>query len=152
MHDATPVTILEEIFPGDTNPYGTAFGGKILALMDRAAGLAASRWAHQHFVTASVDVIAFRAPVRQGAVAEIEARVVYTSRHTCGVRVDVSSLEKTSWERTSCCHGLVFLVAMGADGRPLDVPAYEPTDDAQRRDWQRAAEAHQRALQSRGTW
>jgi acyl-CoA hydrolase len=145
MDDRTPVILLEEIFPGDTNPYGTAFGGKILALIDRAAGLAASRYAHQHFVTASLDVIAFRAPVRQGEVAEVKARVVYTSRRTCGVRVEVSALDKTSWDRRSCCHGLVFMVAMGADGEPLPVPAFEPESETERQEWAEAAEAHLRA-------
>lgn len=145
MSDRDPVTLLEEIFPGDTNPYGTAFGGKILALMDRAAGLAASRYAHQHFVTASVDVISFRAPVRQGEVAEVTARVVYTSRRTCGVEVAVASLDKTSWKRRQCCHGLIFMVAMSPDGEPLPVPPLEPETDEERRAWAHAAEAHRRA-------
>ena len=38
-------------------------------------------------------------------------------------RVEVSALDKTSWERRTCCHGLVFMVAMSPDGEPLPVPA-----------------------------
>jgi len=33
-----PVTLAEEVFPGDTNAYGTLFGGRLMALMDKAAG------------------------------------------------------------------------------------------------------------------
>jgi len=147
--DASPVTLLEEVFPGDTNPYGTAFGGKILSLIDRGAGLAASRFAHLHFVTASVDAIEFRAPVRQGEIAEVVARVVYTTAHTCGVKVRVSAMDKTRWQRRPCCEGLVFMVAVGPDGRPLPVPCFEPTDDDQKMEWERAAEVHRRRLEAR---
>ena len=50
-----PVTLAEEVFPGDTNAYGTLFGGRLMALMDKAAGFSASKFAHREFVTVSVD-------------------------------------------------------------------------------------------------
>lgn len=145
--DRAPVVLLEEVFPGDTNPYGTAFGGMILALMDRAAGLAASRYAHQHFVTASLDAVDFHAPIRQGEIVEVVAEVVYTSRHTCGIRVEVSALDKTRWEQRPCCRGIMFMVAIGPDGAPLAVPPFEPSTAADRLRWEEAAEVHRRRLQ-----
>jgi acyl-CoA hydrolase len=147
--DRTPVALLEEVFPGDTNPYGTAFGGKILALMDRAAGLAASRYAHQHFVTASLDAVDFHAPIHQGEIAEVVAQVVYTSRHTCAIQVEVSALDGTRWERRPCCRGTMFMVAIGPDGSPRPVPPLEPASEAERRRWDEAAEVHRRRLERR---
>jgi len=145
------VVVYEEIFPSDTNPYGTAFGGKILALMDRAAGLAASRFARRHFVTASLDAMDFRSPVRQGQIAEVTARVVYTSSHTVGVEVTVAAVDKTEWQPRCCARGLFFMVAIGEDGRPRAVPALEPGagDKEARKLWQEAAEVHRRMLQRR---
>lgn len=145
------VVVYEEIFPSDTNPYGTAFGGKILALMDRAAGLAASRFAHRQFVTASLDAMDFRVPVRQGQIAEVTARVVYTSTHTVGVEVTVAAVDKTSWQPRSCARGLFFMVAIGDDGRPRSVPAWRPRpeDEQAQRLWQEAAEVHRRMLERR---
>ena len=35
-----PVTLIEEIFPQDTNAYDTLFGGRLLSLMDKAGGIA----------------------------------------------------------------------------------------------------------------
>ena len=32
-----PVTLIEEVFPQDTNAYNTLFGGRLLSLMDKAA-------------------------------------------------------------------------------------------------------------------
>ncbi len=133
--DRTPVSVFEEIFPGDTNAYGTAFGGKILALIDRAAGLAASRFAHSHFVTASLDTLEFRAAVRQGEIAEVEARVVYASTHTYGIKVIVFAVDKMNWHRRPCCRGTVFMVAMGPDGTILTVPQFEPATDEEKQMW-----------------
>jgi acyl-CoA hydrolase len=142
-----PISVLEEIFPGDTNPYGTAFGGRILALMDRAAGLAASRYARQHFVTASLDALEFTAPVRQGEIAEVEARVVYASRHTCGLRVRVFAIEKHAWKRRPCCKGTIFMVAMDRDGRMLDIPPFKPVGAQAKRDWDDAHRIHEAMLE-----
>lgn len=139
---AAPISLFEEIFPGDTNAYGTAFGGKILALMDRAAGLAASRFACRNFVTASLDALDFRAPVKQGQIAEVEARVIYTSAHTCGIKVCVYAVDKSKWERRPCCMGMLFMVAIGDDGKPARVPAFEPGDEEEKKDWDEAHAIH----------
>ena len=144
--DGSPIILLEEIFPGDTNAYGTAFGGKILALMDRAAGLVASRFARLHFVTASLDAMEFSAPVKQGEIAEVEARVVYTSRHTCGVKVHVFAVDKTRWERNPCGQGMFFMVAMGPEGKPMQIPPWTPRSDQEQRAYEEAAEVHRAML------
>ena len=140
------VVVYEEIFPSDTNPYGTAFGGKILSLMDRAAGLAASRYAHCHFVTASLDTIRFEGPVKQGEIAQVTAKVVYTSSRTCAVKVVVQATDKLSWQPRMCCQGLLFMVAIGPDGRPVRVPPLEPETEEERQDFQKAATVHRRML------
>ncbi len=144
LPDRAPVVLLEEIFPGDTNPYGTAFGGRILALMDRAAGLAASRFAHAHFVTASMDAVRFEGPVRQGEIAEVSARVVYASRRTVGVEATVSAMDKTRWARRPCCRGLVFMVSMSEAGETLPVPSFRPETEEEQAAWARAEAAHRR--------
>ena len=147
--DTSPISIYEEIFPGDTNPVGTAFGGKILALVDRAAGLAAARYALCNFVTASLDTLEFRAPVKEGEIAEIEAQVVYTSTHTCGVKVRVFALDKTKWDRRPCCVGTVFMVAIDVDSKPQRVPGFEPSTDEEKKDWDETRAIHQRMLEHR---
>jgi acyl-CoA hydrolase len=144
-----PISVFEEIFPSDTNPHGTAFGGKILALMDRAAGLAASRFAHRNFVTASLDALEFSAPVKQGEIAEVEARVVYTSSHTCAAHVRVFAIDKRVWDRRQCCTGTVFMVAVGPDGKPLSIPQLEPPTDEARREWNDARNIHEAMLRRR---
>jgi acyl-CoA hydrolase len=143
------VALFEEIFPGDTNAYGTAFGGKILALIDRAAGLASSRFACANFVTASLDALEFSASVKQGEIAEVEARVVYTSAHTCGVKVSVFAVSKTDWVRRPCCLGTLFMVAIGPDGKPIPVPKLEPAGDDEQKEWNEAAAIHKAMISRR---
>ena len=147
--DLAPITLLEEIFPTDTNPYGTAFGGKILALMDRAAGLAASRFARLHFVTASISGVSFRAPVRQGEVAQVVARVVYVSRRTCGVKAEVFAIDKTRWESRPCGQGVLFMVALGPEGVPVDLPTFKPRGARATREWREVAAVHRQARAGR---
>ena len=53
---SNPVVLLNEVFPGDTNALDTLFGGRLMAIMDTAAGMAASQYAHNVFVTVSVVV------------------------------------------------------------------------------------------------
>ncbi len=147
--DTSPISIYEEIFPGDTNPYGTAFGGKILALVDRAAGLAAARFARCNFVTASLDTLEFRAAVKKGEIAEVVAQVVYVSTHTCGVKVQVFALDKAHWDRRPCCVGTVFMVAIDADSKPQRVPSFEPSTDEEKKDWEETRAIHRRMLEHR---
>ncbi|MDJ0762464.1 MAG: hotdog domain-containing protein [Myxococcota bacterium] len=145
----TPLSLFEEIFPGDTNAYGTAFGGKILALMDRAAGLAAARFARCNVVTASLDALEFRASVQQGEIAEIVAQVVYTSTHTCGVDVQVFALTKSAWQRRPCCRGILFMVAVGPDSKPLAIPKLNVTSPEEQARWNDAELIHKAMIERR---
>ena len=66
-YSTEPVTLIEEVFPQDTNAYNTLFGGRLLSLMDKAGGIACAKFAHREFVTISIDTLTFIAPARQGA-------------------------------------------------------------------------------------
>ncbi len=47
----TETRLMEMVFPGQANHYGTLFGGQALALMDKAAFMVASRYARLPVVT-----------------------------------------------------------------------------------------------------
>ena len=62
-YSTEPVTLIEEVFPQDTNAYNTLFGGRLLSLMDKAGGIACAKFAHREFVeTISIDTLTFIAP------------------------------------------------------------------------------------------
>ncbi len=64
------VTTTEIVLPSNTNPYGTMFGGDVLALMDKTAAFAAICFCCQPVVTASTERIDFRTPIHLGDIVE----------------------------------------------------------------------------------
>ena len=99
-----PVVLLNEVFPGDTNALDTLFGGRLMSIMDTAAGMAASQFAHNEFVTVSVDALKFKRP-HQGDVIRTIARVVWTSRRTVGVLVRSCRMTRSNWDPEEICSG-----------------------------------------------
>lgn len=81
---------LEYVFPTDTNPLGTIFGGTLVAWMDKVAAFAAIRRARSPVVTASIEGIDFTVPIKQGDLVELSARVERVGRRSLRVRVEVN--------------------------------------------------------------
>ena len=101
-----PVTLLNEVFPGDTNAMNTLFGGRLMSIMDTAAGMAASQFAHNVFVTVSVDSLKFKRPAYQGDVIRTIARVVWTSPRTVGVLVKTCRMSRSEWDPEIICDAI----------------------------------------------
>jgi uncharacterized protein (TIGR00369 family) len=118
----TECRLLEMVFPQQANHYGTLFGGQALALMDKAAFMVASRYTRLSVVTVSTEKIDFHAPVKQGQLAELHARVVSTGRTSLTVEVELYGEDILTGDRELCTRGKIVLVALGADGRPTRVP------------------------------
>jgi len=140
------LTMVEEIFPTDSNSYGTLFGGKMVALMDMCAGLCASRFAKRDFVTVSVDSIFFRRPVKVGQVVEVFSRVVFTTEHTVAVKVESRVSNKEEWKGEIACEGLFFFVAKDPEDRILPIPQYCPENDDQKAEWEEAQTVREEML------
>lgn len=127
-HAPPPVEarLLEMVFPDHTNHLGTLFGGQALAWMDKAAFIAASRYARRTVVTARSERVDFTLPVRQGQLVETIARVVEVGRSSMQVEVEVIAEDLLSGERELCTRGRFTMIALDARGRPAAVPALPP--------------------------
>ncbi|MCW5579725.1 MAG: acyl-CoA thioesterase [Luteimonas sp.] len=122
----TPVTearMLEIVFPDHANHLGTLFGGQALAWMDKAAFIAASRYARRTVVTARSEQVDFRLPIRQGQLVETIARVAGVGRTSMQVEVDVVAEDLLSGDRRLCTRGRFVMIALDEEGRPSPVPA-----------------------------
>ena len=117
----TEARMIEMVFPEQTNHLGTLFGGQALALMDKAAFIAASRYARRAVVTASSERVDFHVPVRQGQLVELLARVVATGRTSLTVEVQLFSEDLLTGERKLCTTGRFVLVAVDAEGNKSTV-------------------------------
>lgn len=123
--------MLELVFPKDTNYLGTAFGGFVLSLMDKAASVAAVRHAGGAVVTARMDGVDFHVPIRVGDAVALDARVVRVGRSSMRVRVDVYREHMASGEQQLATTGFFVFVALNEDGTPRPVrPLAEGQDTA----------------------
>ena len=141
--------LVEIVFPNDTNPYGTMFGGAAYALMDRAAFLAANGFAHCNAVTASSEHLDFSVPIHQGEIVEAVARVVHTGRTSMVVRVDLNARSPLEKDWRPCTSGFFTMVAVDDEGAPQPVPAFKPATDRERADWDRAQRIRDAARERR---
>jgi len=137
-YSTEPVTLIEEVFPQDTNAYNTLFGGRLLSLMDKAGGIACAKFAHREFVTISIDTLTFIAPARQGDLLEVTGQVVYTSSHTACTKVTAYTMSKATWEKNIICEGYFFFVAIDSMMRPIPVPQFTPENGEQQTEWDKA--------------
>jgi len=146
---AEPLTSYELVFPGDMNARGTMFGGKVVAMMDKAAGMCVGRWANRLVVTASIDAIQFEAPIQQGQMIEAAARVLYVGRTSCVVRVAVTAHDLQSGARVRCCAGYFNMVGLDSDGRPTPLPLIPVESEEEQRDWEAGRAVHEAMLARR---
>lgn len=123
QHGAT-TRLIDIVFPGDTNHHGTLFGGTGLALMDRVAFIAATRFGRTPFVTASCERIDFRQPARIGHIVEFTARPVKAGRRSLTVEVEMVAETIIGRQRHTCTRGIFHIVAIpeGEDAASYVLP------------------------------
>lgn len=111
----------EIVFPDHANHLGTLFGGQALAWMDKAAFIAATRYARRTVVTARSEQVDFHVPVRQGQLVELIARVVETGRSSMRVEVELHTEDAKAGTRQLCTRGHFAMIALAEDGTPAAV-------------------------------
>ena len=148
-YSTEPVTKIDEVFPQDTNAYNTLFGGRLMSIMDTAAGMASSKFAHREFVTVSVDALKFKRPAYQGDLIETTASVVHTSTHTAGVHVIAKRLDRSEWVTEEICSGFFFMVAIDSQMKPIPIPQFTPNGEAEQKMWD-LAQAARDAMKAAG--
>ena len=143
------VEMTQLVMPVHANLHGTAFGGTVMAWTDLAAGMSAMRHSRLPVVTASIDQLAFRSPVRIGQIALIRAQVNAVFATSMEVGVVVLTEEPLTGERHLCCEAFLTFVALGPDGRPVAMPPLLAESDQERRRELEAASRRAARLQLR---
>lgn len=141
------VSSWEIVFPNDANAHGTMFGGKIMAVMDKMAGIAASRYARNLVVTASTEWVHFKEPVRVGERIETTARVVWVGHSSMVVKIDVMAENFLTGDRRHCTTAHFNMVALDAEERPVRIPELLVETDEEKRDFEIAEIVKKKALE-----
>lgn len=112
----------EIVFPNDANPQQTMFGGKLMATMDKIAGIAASRYSRRIAVTASTEAMDFITPVQVGDRIQTSAKVVWVGKTSMVVKVDVVAENPLTGDRKPCTSAHFNFVALDKENKPTSVP------------------------------
>jgi len=113
--------ITKLVFPHDTNPIGTLYGGTALQWMDEVAFLTATRYARRQVVTVSMDRVDFKVPIPQGAIVELVGEVTRVGRTSMTVTVRIL-LENTSTSAQQLAiEGHLVMVAVDDTMEPVAI-------------------------------
>ena len=126
--------IVEAVLPNDANPLGNMLGGRVMHLIDIAGALAAHRHSNSHVVTASVDYLDFRFPIRVGEWIVLKSSVNHVFRTSMEVGVKVFSENVLTGERKHTSSAYLTFVAIDENRVPHSVPPLilETADDRRR--------------------
>ncbi|PWB61462.1 MAG: acyl-CoA thioesterase [Deltaproteobacteria bacterium] len=130
---ASRLALSQVMTPLDANVSGNVHGGNIMKLADEAAGVVAIRHSGGNVVTATVDRFDFHAPVYVGNLVTVKASLNYVGRTSMeiGVRVEAEDLRTGKKTHTNSCY--ITMVAIDANGRPVEVPRLILETDEDRR-------------------
>jgi len=116
------VTLVQVMYPHNANRAGNVHGGEIMKMMDTAAGVVASRHAHSNAVTAKVEDLNFLRPLHIGDLVFAHASLVFVSRTSMEVRVEVETENLDTEKRQKALTASFIYVAMDQSGKPMEVP------------------------------
>lgn len=111
--------IRQVMLPKDTNMYGPVFGGRILSMIDLAAVVEARLHGMHMWVTAAMDKIEFKRPVRLGDTVSLYTRTERegTKSVTIEVCVEVHRFDTNDIEEVTSA--FVTMVSLNKDGKPV---------------------------------
>ncbi len=125
--DQSRIEMRELVMPHHANPQNTIFGGVIMSWVDLAASMCASRHSSRPVVTAQIDHIIFKSPVKVGHHVHIEAAVTYAGKTSMEVNITVSSENPLTGERRLTTTAFVTMVAVDEFGKPASIPSLDLT-------------------------
>ena len=120
----TAIPVLRVVpMPADVNAHGDIFGGWIMAQVDIAGGVLASRRAHGRVATVAVNSFVFKQPVLIGDVVSFFAQITRVGHTSITVGVEVYAQRNPGEEVTvKVTEASLTYVAVGADRKPRNLP------------------------------
>ena len=110
------------ILPRDTNPHGNLYGGTLMDWIDMVAAIVAMRHSNSLAVTASVDSVDFKYPVKQGDVLSMIGKITWTGRTSMEVEVRMCVEDLKTGKKKETNRAYLVLVAVGENNKPVEVP------------------------------
>jgi len=131
------------VFPEDAVLGTLMFAGRLMMHLDEAASILALRYCRCPIVTASMDALAFYAPIRVGEIVTYQTALNHVGRSSMEIGVRVLAEHPLEGRRRHTCTAYLTMVHLTDQG-PQPVPAFTPRTEAERQRWAAAAERRAR--------
>lgn len=141
----------EYVLPQHANALGTVFGGQIMAWVDLCAAICAQRHAGRTCVTAFVDDLLFKEPVRVGEVVRLSARLTATFQTSMEIAIEVEGEDSITGRVWPCVRCHMTFVALDEHRRPTRVPALVLDTEELKRSQKEAEERRVIRLSKKGS-
>ncbi|NTW49276.1 MAG: acyl-CoA thioesterase [Chlorobiales bacterium] len=138
------------VTPPDVNYLGNLAGGTLMHWMDLSAAIVGGRHANSVVVTASVDSLEFRQPIKLGEIVIIKASVNRAFKSSMEIGVKVLSENVITGEQKVCNRAYFTFVAIDENLRPIKVPEIIPESEDEKRRYEKAEVRRQIRLLNRG--
>ena len=135
---ASRVTLALLATPESRNLFGNVHGGWILRQVDEAAYVSAARHAGNHAVTASIERVDFRSPIRIGDLVELSCEIQWVGRTSMmvGVHIEAEDILTGAVRHTNTC--VLTYVAIDKDLKPVPVPGLILETEEEEKNWREA--------------
>lgn len=137
------VVMTEIVLPNDTNTFGNLMGGRLMYWMDIAAGIAAGKHCNVPSMTASVDNLTFKNPIKLGNVVHIEAKVARAFTTSMEIHLRVWGEDLLHQYRYESNEAFFTFVALDPYNKPRPVPQLIPETDEEKRIYEDALRRRQ---------
>jgi len=140
-------TVMNElVLPNDTNTLNNLRGGSLLHWMDIAAAISAQKHCNRIVVTASVDNVSFRHPIKLGDVVTIEAQLSRAFNTSMEVRLTVWAQNIPSGTKIKSNEAFYTFVAIDEHSNTIAVPELIPETEDEKRFYTEAIQRRQLRL------
>jgi acyl-CoA hydrolase len=127
------VVMNELVLPNDTNVFGNLMGGRLMYWMDIAAGMAASKHCNAPCMTASVDNLSFKNPIKLGNVVHIEAQVTRAFNTSMEIYIKVWGEDNLHQYKYESNEAYFTFVALDPNRRPRPVGQLLPETELEQK-------------------
>ena len=123
------ITMNELVLPNDTNFFGNLMGGRLMYWMDIAAAMSATKHCNSPCMTASVDNLSFKNPIKLGNLVHIEAKVTRAFNTSMEIHLKVWGEDTMHQYRYESNEAYFTFVALDPNNKPRLVPQLIPENE-----------------------
>jgi len=134
------------VLPSDVNYLNTLAGGRLMHWMDLAGATAANRHANAICVTASVDSIEFKQPIKIGEIVIIHAQVNRAFKSSMEIGIEAISEDVITGKKQICNRAFFTFVAVDDQLRPKPIPVLLPKTEEEKTRYNAANERRKERL------